>query len=98
MEATFRAVEQEEQSAMARRALERVCARGDFEAARDLYRSDFVNHVNRMEFCGHTGVRESVGIYNAIFPDLRIAVPLRTRSTSCGSWAFAARRSWDSGT
>jgi hypothetical protein len=43
MEATIRAVEQEEQSAKARRALERVCARGDFEAARDLYSSDFAD-------------------------------------------------------
>jgi predicted ester cyclase len=74
MEATIRAVEQEEQSAKARHALERVCARGDFEAARDLYRSDFVDHVNRMELRGHAGIRESVGIYHAIFPDLRIAV------------------------
>lgn len=74
MEATFRAAEQDEQSAKARRALERVCARGDFEAARDLYRSDFIDHVNRMEFRGHTGIRESVGIYHAIFPDLRITV------------------------
>lgn len=74
MEATIRAVEQEEQSAKARQALEQVCARGDFEAARDLYRSDFIDHVNRMEFRGHAGIRESVGIYHAIFPDLRIAV------------------------
>jgi predicted ester cyclase len=74
MEATIRAVEQEEHSAKARRALERVCARGDFEAARDLYSPDFVDHVNRMEFRGHAGIRESVGIYHAIFPDLRIAV------------------------
>jgi len=73
-EATVRSAEQDEQSANARRALERVCARGDFEAARDLYRSDFIDHVNRMEFRGHAGIRESVGIYHAIFPDLRIAV------------------------
>ena len=74
MEATIGAGEQEEQSAKARRALERVCARGDFEAARDLYSSDFVDHVNRMEFRGQAGIRESVGIYQAIFPDLRIEV------------------------
>ena len=74
MEATIRAVEQEEQSAKARRALEQVCARGDFEAARDLYRPDFIDHVNRLEFRGHSGIRESVGMYQAIFPDLRITV------------------------
>jgi predicted ester cyclase len=73
-ETTFTAAGQDEQSAKARRALERVCARGDFGAARDLYHSDFIDHVNRMEFRGHTGIRESVGIYRAIFPDLRIDV------------------------
>ena len=73
-EATFRTAEQDEQSAKARRALERVCARGDFEIARELYSSDFIDHVNRMEFRGHSGIRESVGIYHAIFPDLRIDV------------------------
>jgi predicted ester cyclase len=73
-EATFTAAEQDEQRVKARRALEWVCARGDFEAAQDLYRSDFIDHVNRMEFRGHTGIRESVGIYHAIFPDLRIEV------------------------
>jgi predicted ester cyclase len=74
MEATIRAAEQEEQSAKARRALEQVCARGDFEAARDLYRPEFIDHVNRLEFRGQSGIRESVGMYQAIFPDLRITV------------------------
>src|SRR3989442_15016984 len=73
-EAAFTAAGQEDQSAKARRALERVCARGDFDAAPELYRPDFVDHVNGMEFHGHAGIRESVGTYRAIFPDLRIEV------------------------
>jgi predicted ester cyclase len=63
-----------EQSDKARRALERVCARGDFEAAQELYGPDFIDHVNGLEFRGHEGILESVGLYRAIFPDLRIQV------------------------
>jgi predicted ester cyclase len=63
-----------EQSDRARRALERVCARGDFEAAQELYSPDFIDHVNGLEFRGHEGILESVGLYRAIFPDLRIQV------------------------
>jgi predicted ester cyclase len=63
-----------EQSDNARRALERVCARGDFDAARELYSLDFVDHVNGLEFRGLEGILESVGLYRAIFPDLRIEV------------------------
>jgi predicted ester cyclase len=74
MDATTSAVEQEAQSAKAQRALERVCARGDFEAARELYSPNFVDHVNRLEFRGHEGILESVGLYRALFPDLRIEV------------------------
>src|SRR5437764_457008 len=32
------------------------------------------DHVNRLEFHGLDGVRESVAIYRALFPDLRIEV------------------------
>jgi hypothetical protein len=31
----------------AREALERVCARGDFEAAREYYSPEFIDHVTR---------------------------------------------------
>src|SRR5439155_11032957 len=55
-------------------ALERVCARGDWERARRLYADDFVDHVNAMEFRGQDGIRESVGLYRRLFPDLSIAV------------------------
>jgi predicted ester cyclase len=60
--------------AHAREALERVCARGDFEAARDYYSPDFVDHVNEMEYRGHEGIRQSVGLYHLVFTDLRIRV------------------------
>lgn len=59
---------------VARRALEQVCARGDFEAARGLYSPEFRDHVNALEFQGLEGVRRSVGLYRALFPDLRIEV------------------------
>jgi ketosteroid isomerase-like protein len=64
----------EGQTEKARRALEQVCARGDFQAAQDLYRGEFLDHVNGMDFHGQVGIRKSVGLYLAIFPDLRIDV------------------------
>jgi predicted ester cyclase len=60
--------------AVSRRAIELVCARGDFGAARELYSADFVDHVNSMEFRGQEGIRRSVGLYLTIFEDLRIEV------------------------
>jgi predicted ester cyclase len=58
----------------ARTALEQVCARGDLERARELYADDFLDHVNALEFRGQEGIAESVAMYRAIFPDLRIEV------------------------
>jgi predicted ester cyclase len=58
----------------AREALERVCARGDFEAAREYYSPDFIDHVNEMEYRGQEGIRQSVGLYHLVFTDLRIRV------------------------
>ena len=58
----------------AREALERVCARGDFHAARDYYSPDFIDHVNEMEYRGQEGIRRSVGLYLLVFTDLRIRV------------------------
>ena len=46
----------------AREALERVCARGDFEAAGDYYSADFIDHVNETEYRGQEGIRESVDV------------------------------------
>ncbi len=79
-------LEPDELEDRARRVIEQVCARGDFELARELYSADFVDHVNAMEFRGQTGIRESVGLYLAIFPDLRW-----TPWSSRGSWACAGR-------
>lgn len=59
---------------VARRALEEVCARGDFERARELYSPSFRDHVGTLEFHGLEGVRQSVTMYRSIFPDLEIEV------------------------
>jgi predicted ester cyclase len=61
-------------AAQARVALEEVCARGDLDRARELYATDFVDHVNALEFRGHDGIARSVAMYRALFPDLRIEV------------------------
>jgi predicted ester cyclase len=58
----------------ARTALEQVCARGDLDRARELYATDFVDHVNALEFRGQDGIARSVAMYRALFPDLRIDV------------------------
>ena len=60
--------------ASARRALEEVCARGDFKAAEGLYSPAFVDHVNDLDYRGHEGIRRSVGMYLRVFSDLRIEV------------------------
>jgi predicted ester cyclase len=63
-----------DRQAHARRALEHVCAGGDLDAASQLYAADFVDHVNRLEFCGHEGIAASVALYRAVFLDLAIHV------------------------
>ena len=64
----------DDQAVHARAALEQVCARGDLGRARELYASDFVDHVNALEFRGQAGIARSVALYGALFPDLRIEV------------------------
>jgi predicted ester cyclase len=59
---------------LARQALEEVCARADLEAAKKLYSSEFVDHVNGSTFHGHEGVRRSVELYQRLFDDLVIRV------------------------
>jgi predicted ester cyclase len=59
---------------LARRALEEVCARGDFAKAEQFYSPSFKDHVNALEFHGLDGVRKSVGLYRSVFPDLEIEV------------------------
>jgi steroid delta-isomerase-like uncharacterized protein len=68
------AVEHREHAAVAREAIEQVCAHGDWDRARRLYADDFVDHVNAMEFRGQDGVRESVSLYRRLFPDLSLTV------------------------
>jgi predicted ester cyclase len=58
----------------AARAIERVCARADLDAAPSYYSPRFVDHVNQLEYRGLEGVRRSVGLYRLVLPDLRMAV------------------------
>jgi predicted ester cyclase len=67
-------VERGPHARIAREAIERVCARGDWTRAGELYAEDFVDHVNAMEFRGQAGIRESVSLYRRLFPDLSITV------------------------
>ena len=60
--------------AVARTALEQVCARGDMVLARDCYAEDFVDHVGRLEYRGLEGVRRSTAFYRALFDDLAFEV------------------------
>lgn len=57
----------------AREAIENVCA-GDLTRLDEFYSPDFRDHVNRMEFHGHDGVRQSVALYRRLFADLRFDV------------------------
>jgi predicted ester cyclase len=61
-------------AAVARKALEQVCARGDLELARECYAPTFVDHVNAMDLEGHEGIRRSTNLYRALFDDLQIRV------------------------
>jgi predicted ester cyclase len=65
---------EEDHKQLARRALEEVCARGDFAKAEQFYSPSFRDHVNALEFHGLDGVRQSVGLYRSVFPDLEIEV------------------------
>jgi predicted ester cyclase len=66
-------LEQQHQD-LARRALEEVCARGDFAKAEQYYSPAFRDHVNALEFRGLDGVRRSVSLYRSVLPDLEIEV------------------------
>jgi predicted ester cyclase len=61
-------------AAVARKALEEVCTRGDLTLARECYAPDFVDHVNAMDLHGQDGIRRSTGLYRALFDDLQIRV------------------------
>jgi predicted ester cyclase len=61
-------------AAVARKALEQVCARGDLDLAQECYAADFVDHVNALDLHGHEGIRRSTDLYRALFDDLQIRV------------------------
>jgi predicted ester cyclase len=65
---------EQEHKVVARRAIEEVCARGDFDRAEQFYSPSFHDHVNSLEFHGLEGVRQSVGLYRSVLPDLEIEV------------------------
>lgn len=58
----------------ARRALEEVCSGKDLGGIPDVYHSEFVDHVNALEYQGHDGARRSVALYLELFPDLSFVV------------------------
>jgi predicted ester cyclase len=62
------------QTSTARRALEEVCSGKDLGGIPDVYHSNFVDHVNSLEYRGHDGARQSVALYLKLFPDLRFVV------------------------
>ena len=59
---------------LARRAIEDVCSRDDVELAQRFYATDFRDHVNRLEFEGVEGLRQSLALYGELFPDRRFEV------------------------
>ena len=65
---------EQDRKELARRALEEVCARGDFAKAEQYYSPSFRDHVNALELHGLEGVRQSVGLYRSVFSDLEIEV------------------------
>src|SRR3954470_6170574 len=65
---------EQEHKDIARRAIEEVCARGDFDQAERFYSPDFRDRVNNLEYHGLEGVRKSVTMYRSVFPDLEIEV------------------------
>jgi predicted ester cyclase len=65
---------EQEHKDIARRAIEEVCARGDFAKAERYYSPHFRDRVNDLEFHGLEGVRKSVSMYRSVFPDLEIEV------------------------
>ena len=58
----------------ARRALEEVCSGKDLAGIPDVYHSEFIDHVNALEYRGHEGARRSVALYLELFPDLSFVV------------------------
>src|SRR5438067_1610849 len=77
----------------ARRAIEEVCARGDFDKAPQFYSERFHDHVNSLEYRGLDGVRQSVELYRSIFPDLELKV--EEQLVQGDRVALALDRAWE---
>jgi predicted ester cyclase len=60
--------------AVARTALERVCAPGDVTLAPKCYAKDFADHVGSVEYRGLAGVERSTALYRALFDHLAFDV------------------------
>jgi predicted ester cyclase len=67
-------VSERTQTETARRALEDVCSGRELDQLPAVYHSEFVDHVNALEYRGHEGARRSVALYQELFPDLRFVV------------------------
>lgn len=61
-------------AAVARTAIEQVCARGDMALAPTCYAEDFADHFASGEYHGLEGVRRSTDLYRALFADLAFEV------------------------
>jgi predicted ester cyclase len=59
---------------IARDALEQVCSGKRLADVGDYYSPEFVDHVNASEYHGLEGARQSVGLYQELFEDLRFEV------------------------
>jgi hypothetical protein len=59
----------DDDKALARHALERVCSRPDAAAAVGVYSRDFLDHVNARDYRGHDGIRKSLALYQLLFRD-----------------------------
>jgi hypothetical protein len=65
-----------EREAVARRALEEVCSNANPAAAVGVYSRELLDHVNARDYRDHTGIAESLALYQLLFADgdLRIRV------------------------
>jgi len=61
-------------AARAREAIEQVCTGVNPAAAGEYYDPGYVDHVNSLEYHGIDGIRESVALYQELFPDLRFTI------------------------
>jgi predicted ester cyclase len=58
----------------AKGALERVCSGAGLDPASRYYSSNFVDHVNDLQFYGLAGTQQSVEMYTSVLSDIRITV------------------------